>query len=77
MKIIKRSGIEMDFDLGKIEAAVMRANISVDEKDRLTDAQIQEILTSMGDLYTQKPQSYTLRFSSLLYEFLYILINLF
>ncbi len=47
MKIIKRSGIEMDFDLGKIEAAVMRANISVDEKDRLTDAQIQEICSKV------------------------------
>lgn len=44
-------------------------------RDSSADAQIQEILTSMGDLYTQKPQSYTLRFSGLLYEFLYILMT--
>ena len=41
-------------------------------RDSSADAQIQEILTSMGDLYTKKPQSYTLRFSGLLYDFLYI-----
>ena len=39
------------------------------------DEQIREILTSMGKLYTEKPQSYTLRFSGLLYEFLYILMT--
>ena len=49
MKIIKRSGMEMDFDLGKIEAAVMRANISVEEKDRLTDMQIQDICRNVQD----------------------------
>ncbi len=43
MKIIKRSGMEMDFDLGKIEAAVRKANQSVEEKDRLTEEQIQDI----------------------------------
>ena len=44
-------------------------------RDSSADAQIQEILTSMGDLYTKKPQSYTLRFSGLLYDFLYILMS--
>ena len=44
-------------------------------RDSSADAQIQEILTSMGDLYTKKPQSYTLRFSGLLYDFLYILMT--
>ena len=44
-------------------------------RDSSVDAQIQEILTSMGDLYTKKPQSYTLRFSGLLYDFLYILMT--
>ena len=44
-------------------------------RDFSADAQIQEILTSMGDLYTKKPQSYTLRFSGLLYDFLYILMT--
>ena len=35
---------------------------------------LRNILTSMGQLYTEKPQGYSLRFSSLLYEFLYTLI---
>ena len=37
-------------------------------------ATLGRILTSMGQLYTEKPQGYSLRFSSLLYEFLYTLI---
>lgn len=32
---------------------------------------LRHILITMGTLYTQKPQGYSLRFSSLLYEFLY------
>lgn len=32
------------------------------------------ILTEMGRLYTEKPQGYSLRFSSLLYDFLYTLV---
>ena len=39
------------------------------------DEQLRKILTSMGTLYTEKPQSYTLRFSGLLYEFLYLLMT--
>ena len=35
---------------------------------------LRNILTSMGQLYTEKPQGYSLRFSSLLYDFLYALI---
>ncbi len=35
---------------------------------------LRRILTEMGRLYTEKPQGYSLRFSSLLYDFLYILI---
>lgn len=44
-------------------------------RDSSADEQIRKILTSMGDLYTKKPQSYTLRFSGLLYEFLYVLMT--
>lgn len=39
-----------------------------------TAQEIRHILTSMGSLYQQKPQGYSLRFSSLLYEFLYLLV---
>jgi len=43
MKIIKRSGEEQVFDINKIVNAVKKANLSVDEKLRLTDEQIDEI----------------------------------
>ena len=36
--------------------------------------EIRHILTSMGNLYKEKPQGYSLRFSSLLYDFLYMLV---
>jgi len=35
MKIIKRSGKEVDFDITKIIAAIQKANFSVPEADRL------------------------------------------
>ena len=40
MKIIKRSGTEVPFDLSKIMNAVKKANMSVIEKERLTEEQI-------------------------------------
>ena len=44
MKIIKRSGQEVDFDLSKIASAISRANLSVPEENaRLSDAQINKI----------------------------------
>ena len=43
MKIIKRSGTEVEFDISKIVAAVAKANKEVVEKDRLTREQINEI----------------------------------
>lgn len=44
MKIIKRSGQEVDFDIAKIESAISRANHSVlEENARLTDEQISKI----------------------------------
>ena len=42
MKIIKRSGTEVVFDITKIISAITKANNSVDEKERLTTAQIHE-----------------------------------
>ena len=43
---------------------------------RTSDAllKLRQILTSMGSLYEEKPQGYSLRFSSLLYDFLYTLV---
>ena len=43
MKIIKRSGVEVFFDLNKIVAAVQKANASVIDYEKLSDEQIQEI----------------------------------
>ena len=43
MRIIKRSGTEVDFDITKIVAAVEKANKEVAETDRLTSDQIKEI----------------------------------
>ncbi len=43
MKIIKRSGMEVIFDLDKISTAVKKANLSVIEEERLTEEQVQRI----------------------------------
>ena len=39
MKIIKRSGQEVTYDISKIIAAVRKANLSVIESERMTDRQ--------------------------------------
>ena len=43
MKIIKRSGMEVEFDREKITNAVRRANVSVVEQEQMNEEQIQEI----------------------------------
>ena len=47
MKIIKRSGQEVIFDISKIANAVAKANNVVEEKDRLTHEQILEISSNV------------------------------
>ena len=49
MKIIKRSGVEVNFDLKKIIAAIRKANNSVKEEDRLTEEEIDEIASVVAD----------------------------
>ena len=44
MKIIKRSGAEVTFDREKISSAIKKANVQVEEIDRLTDNQITSIV---------------------------------
>ena len=39
MKIIKRSGSEVEFDISKILTAINKANREVEEVDRLTQAE--------------------------------------
>ena len=47
MKIIKRSGSEVSFDIQKIEAAIRSANESVLDYEKLDEGQIQEILANV------------------------------
>ena len=48
MKIIKRNGTEVVFDISKINMAISKANIEVDEKVRLTPVQIERISESVS-----------------------------
>ncbi len=48
MKIIKRNGTEVVFDLEKIRSAIARANLAVDEPHRMTDTQIRRISQSVA-----------------------------
>ena len=48
MRIIKRNGVEMDFDIAKIEAAITKANNSVEETARMTPLQIKRISESVA-----------------------------
>ncbi len=50
MKIIKRSGTEMNFDAKKITAAISKANREVPAKDRLSKEQIDEITTNVENI---------------------------
>ena len=47
MKIIKRNGAEVVFDIDKIIMAVTKANDAVDEKVRMTPLQIERISQSV------------------------------
>lgn len=47
MKVIKRDGTTVDFDRSKIVIAIKKANEAVEENDRVTDDQIEEIVSSI------------------------------
>ena len=53
MNVIKRNGAEVPFDIGKIVAAVTKANNVVEEKERMTPMQIKRISESV-ELQCQK-----------------------
>ena len=53
MKIIKRSGAEVPFDITKIISAITRANETVPEEDRMTPLQVRRIAESV-ELSCQK-----------------------
>lgn len=50
MKVIKRDGKSVDFDREKIRIAIGKANICVDEEDRVTDRQIENIIKYIENL---------------------------
>ena len=50
MKLIKRNGAEVVFDKEKISAAVAKANLAVDESERITDKEIEKIATGVEKL---------------------------
>lgn len=47
MNVIKRTGIEALFNDAKITSAISRANNSVDEQDRMSDAQINSVTANV------------------------------
>lgn len=49
MKVIKRNGVEVDFTPEKIKNAISSANEEVDVKDRLSDQEIDEIVTCITE----------------------------
>lgn len=49
MKIIKRSGTEEDYNLSKIEAAILKANQTVLESEKMSEEQIQKICEEVRD----------------------------
>ena len=53
MKVIKRNGAEVVFDITKIILAITKANDVVDESERMTPMQIQRIAESV-ELACQK-----------------------
>ena len=57
MKIIKRSGAEVTFDLKKIIAAISKANDSVKEEEKLTENEIDEIAEIVADHCAQMKRS--------------------
>lgn len=57
MKIIKRSGMEVRFDAVKIEDAVRKANGSVEEGERLSEAQIKRVVENVTGLCSKMTHS--------------------
>ena len=47
MKVIKRDGTTVDFDRNKIKIAIQKANAAVDAEHRVSDEQIEQILSNI------------------------------
>lgn len=49
MKVIKRNGVEVEFTPEKIKNAISSANEEVDVKDRLSNREIEDIVTGITE----------------------------
>ncbi len=54
MKVIKRDGSTVDFDRSKIVRAVQKANIAVDEDERMDQDQIESIADQVSDQHRKR-----------------------
>ncbi|MBR1810538.1 MAG: anaerobic ribonucleoside-triphosphate reductase [Clostridia bacterium] len=54
MKVVKRDGTIVDFDRSKILIALQKANAAVDAEERITDAQIEEIVHFIETRHRQR-----------------------
>ncbi len=57
MKIIKRSGAEVNFDIEKIVAAIQKANDTVEDAEKLSDEEIRRISEAVADHCAQMSRS--------------------
>jgi ribonucleoside-triphosphate reductase len=54
MKVIKRDGTTAQFDRNKIVLAIGKANLAVDEEDRITEEQINSIVDDIASRHRQR-----------------------
>ena len=59
MKIIKRSGSEVTFDINKIIVAIEKANDVVEENDKMTAAQIDKIAANIQEICENRHRALT------------------
>ena len=75
MKVIKRSGKEVKFDVSKIKAAIEKANINTIENQRLSDEQVdhcvKEVETKLSKI-SLVCNTYKLLSASILFFSIYV-----
>lgn len=54
MKVIKRDGSTVDFDRAKITVAISKANLAVDEEDRISNIQIEGIVDEIANKHKKR-----------------------
>ena len=77
MKIIKRSGSEVTFDISKIMAAVAKANKEVVHSERLSDEQIETISDNVESICQEMNRSLNVEEIQDLVEILIMILRAF